>query len=286
MPVFTLNDLNNPKGSSTPLIGRRLADFRPNFKAATPKTRSTETDKLTTKKAAGKERKISSKRKRKTDNNDSDEDYLPPGSDDDCDSDASTVMSVDAEELGDDITEKVSEDGKVIRSRGTVQDYTLVPNSVLSDEAWKESGAYHKQQWKAMLAEQKVNADAEVDDPDAPTVECDLQGLNDDPDANFGLQRAPDQTQAEFVASMKPDYVYQDGDKFYSPAYKKTIWKEKVKGKNGKDELRVKAADGLKIYPDGSIALRRRFDLETSATEGMRPNKRKRVEDDSKEGTE
>lgn len=133
---------------------------------------------------------------------------------------------------------------------------------------------------------QKVNADAEVDDPDAPTTECDLQGLDDDPDANFGLQPAPGVSEEEFIASMTPDYVYQEGDKFYSPAYKKTVWKEKVKGKNGKVELKVKSADGLEIYPDGSVALRRRFDLETSATEGMRPNKRKRVEEDSKKETE
>lgn len=124
------------------------------FKAAPHKMKSAETDKVTTKKAAGKEKKTSSKRKRKTDNNDSDEEYLPPGHDDDSDSDASTVMSVDAEELGDDITEKFNKDGKLVRSRGPVQDYTLVPDAVLSDESWKESGAYHKQQWKAMLAEQ------------------------------------------------------------------------------------------------------------------------------------
>ncbi|KAH8624564.1 hypothetical protein IG631_21303 [Alternaria alternata] len=194
-------------------------------------------------------------------------------------------MSVDAKELGDGVQEKLGIDSKVIRSRGPVKDYALVEEAVVSDESWKKSGAYHRQQFKALLAEQKFNADAEVNDADVPTVECDVQGEDDDEEASFGLQRAPDEIREEFLASMTPDYVYKDGNKIYSPAYKKAIWKEPHKGKNGTVEWKTKAADRLNVYPDGSIALRRRFNLETSATEGMRPNRKKRIKEDGKEET-
>ncbi|CAI9629995.1 hypothetical protein GT037_009837 [Alternaria burnsii] len=281
MPIYTLEDLKRPQAGN-PKIGRRFTDLRP--KPAPPKTKPTEIDKVTTRKAAKKPAKIATSEDH--DNDDGDDYYVPSEYDQDSDSDASSIMSVDAKDMGDGVQEKLDRDGKVIRTRGQVKDYALVEEAVKADESFKKAGLYFKQQFKALLAEQYVNAKAEVDDPNVPTVECDLQGPNDDVEASFGLQRAPDQTREEFLTSMTPDYVYKEGNKIYSPAYKKSIWKEPHKGKDGTVEWRATEADLLYVYPDGSIALRRRFDLETSATEGMRPNKRKRVEEDGKEETE
>ncbi|CAN9415639.1 unnamed protein product [Alternaria alternata] len=273
MPIHTLEDMKRPMAGN-PNIGRRFTDWRPKFKPAPPETKPTETDKVTTRKPAKKKRKISAKRPAKIatsedhDNDDGDDYYVPSEYDQDSDSDASCIMSVDAKEMGDGVQEKLGRDGKVIRSRGPVKDYALVEEAV------------------ALLAEQYVNANAEVNDPDVPTVECDLQGPDDDVEANFGLQPAPGVSKEEFIASMKPDFVYQEGNKIYTPAYKKTNWKYPFKGKNGTVEWRAKEVDGLTIYPDGSVALRRRRDLETSAAASMRSNKRKRVEEDRKEETE
>ncbi|CAN9252217.1 unnamed protein product [Alternaria alternata] len=138
-------------------------------------------------------------------------------------------MSVNTKEMGDSIQEKLGIDGKVIRSRGPVKDYALVEEAV--------------QQFKALLAEQTCSTSTPTlefnDSPDVPTVECDLQGPHDDVEANFGLQPAPGVSKEEFIASMKPDFVYQEGNKIYTPAYKDSNWKYPFKGKNGTVEWRA-----------------------------------------------
>jgi hypothetical protein len=174
MPIHTLEGMKRPKAGN-PSIGRRFTDWRPKvyhhhpyspcitnvyIKPAPPKNRPTETNMSTTRKPAKKKRKISAKRPAKIatsedhDNDDGDDYYVPSEYDQDSDSDASSIMSVDAKEMGDGVQEKLGRDGKVIRSRGPVKDYALVEEAVVSDESWKNSGAYHRQQFKALLAEQ------------------------------------------------------------------------------------------------------------------------------------
>ena len=122
------------------------------FKPAPPKTKPTEIDKVTTRKAAKKPAKIATSEDH--DNDDGDDYYVPSEYDQDSDSDASSIMSVDAKDMGDGVQEKLDRDGKVIRTRGQVKDYALVEEAVKADESFKKAGLYFKQQFKALLAEQ------------------------------------------------------------------------------------------------------------------------------------
>jgi hypothetical protein len=125
-----------------------------------------------------------------------------------------------------------------------------------------------------------VNAEAIVDDPDAPTFACDLQSPDDEAEeGKFALKPDPEMSKKDFLASMTSGYIHQDGRYIYEPAMLDVTRSVPFAKEDGGLVWREKTSKFVRVFPDGSVALRRRPDLEQPlGDEARRPNRRKRKE--------
>jgi hypothetical protein len=90
----------------------------------------------------------------------------------------------------------------------------------------------------------------------------DVQGPDDDADANFALKAEPGMSEEEFLASMTPpaDFLHYDGNKVYELKMENTIYKVPYAAKDGKVEWKKTEKRSVRIFKDGSVAFRRRPD--------------------------
>jgi hypothetical protein len=125
-----------------------------------------------------------------------------------------------------------------------------------------------------------VNAEAIVNDPDAPTIDCDLQSPDDEAEeGKFALKPDPEMSKKDFHASMTSEYIHQDGRHFYEAAMRDVTSLVPYAKKDGGVVWEKKTVKAVRVFPDGSVALRRRPDLEQPLHgKAKRPNSRKRKE--------